>query len=67
MLYESDTIKSTNNRFVIFYSKYIVIDLSLILLNTSWGIYSIPKESKYTLVFLSINNETQCVPLSFSF
>ena len=40
-----------------------VIDLSLILFNTSWGIYSIPKESKYAAVFLSINNETQCVPL----
>ena len=27
--------------------------------------YSIPKESKFTHVFLSINNETQCVPLLF--
>ena len=37
-----------------------VIDLSLILFNTSWGIYSIPKESKYAAVFLSINNESRC-------
>ena len=29
----------------------------------SCGIYSIPKESKYRTIFLSINNETQCVPL----
>ena len=42
-----------------------VIDLSLILFNTSRKIYSIPKESKYTAKFLSINNETQCVPLLF--
>ena len=35
------------------------------LFNTSRGIYSIPKESKYTAVFLLINNETQCVPLIF--
>ena len=35
--------------------------LSLILLSTSCRIYSIPKESKYTVVFLSLNNETQCV------
>ena len=39
------------------------MDLSLILPNNSWGIYSIPKESKHTAAFLSINNETQCVPL----
>ena len=25
--------------------------------------YSIPKESKYTAMFLSVNNETQCAPL----
>ena len=42
-----------------------VIDLSLILFNTSCGIYSIPKESKYTAVFLSINNATYCTPLLF--
>ena len=42
-----------------------VVDLSLILFNTSWGTYSIPKESKYTVVFLLINNETQCVSLLF--
>ena len=40
-----------------------VIDLPSILFNSSWGIYSIPKESKYTAKLLSINNETQCVPL----
>ena len=33
-----------------------VIDLSLILFNTAWGIYSIIKESNYRDVFLSINN-----------
>ena len=38
-------------------------DLSLILLKNSCRIYSIPKELKYTAVFPSINNETQCVPL----
>ena len=42
-----------------------MIDLFLILFNTSCGIYSIPKESKYTVVFLSINKETQCVPLLY--
>ena len=35
------------------------------LFDTSRGINSIPKESKYTAVFLLINNETQCVPLIF--
>ena len=35
------------------------------MFNTSCGIYSIPKESKYTAVFLSINNETPYVPLLF--
>ena len=42
-----------------------MIDLSLILLNISCGIYPIPEESKYTAVFLSINNEVQCVPLLY--
>ena len=37
--------------------------LPLILFNTSSGIYSISRELKYTAVCLSINNETQCVPL----
>ena len=41
------------------------MDLSLILLNASWGIYSMPKEPKYTAVSLSINNETWCVPSLF--
>ena len=42
-----------------------VVDLSLILFNASRGIYLVPKESKYTAVLLSINNETQCVSLLF--
>ena len=42
-----------------------VIDFSLILLCTSKGIYSIPQESKYAAVFVSINNGTQCFPLLF--
>ena len=42
-----------------------LIDLSLTLFNTSWRIYSIPKKSKYTAKLLSINNETQRVPLLF--
>ena len=42
-----------------------MIDSSLILFNTSRRVYSIPKEYKYTAVFVSINNETQCVPLLF--
>ena len=41
------------------------IDLSLILLKTSSGIYSIPKELNYIAVLLSINNESKCVPLPF--
>ena len=36
-----------------------VMDFSLSLLNTFWGIYSVPKESTYAAVSLSINNETQ--------
>ena len=40
-----------------------VMDLSLILLNNSLGMYSIPKESKYIAAFSSINNEIQCVSL----
>ena len=40
-----------------------MIDLSLILLNTSHEIYSIPGKSKCTAVFLSKKNETQCVVL----
>ena len=50
---------------IILFSEYVVrvINLSLILFNISFGIYSIPKESKYAAVFLLINNETQCVPL----
>ena len=40
-----------------------VVDLSSVLFNTSCGISSIPQEWTYTTVFLSINNETQCVAL----
>ena len=40
-----------------------MIDLSLTLLNISWGIYSVQKESKNIAVFLSIYHETQGVPL----
>ena len=39
------------------------MDFSLILFNTSCGVHSIPNKSKYTAVFLSINNRTHCVPL----
>ena len=42
-----------------------VMDLFLILFNSSSGIYSLPKESKYADIFLSINNETQCNILLF--
>ena len=37
-----------------------------IFCNTSSGMYSIPKESKYIAKFEAINNETHCVPLLFS-
>ena len=40
-----------------------VTELSFILLYTFCGIYLIQVESKYTAVFLSVNNETQYVPL----
>ena len=42
-----------------------IIGWSLIVFNTSCGIYSTPKDSNYAAVFLSINNETQCVLLLF--
>ena len=42
---------------------FCLIDFSLILPNTCFGIYYILRESKYTAVFLLINNESQCVPL----
>ena len=41
----------------------LVTDLPFILFNNSCRIYSVPKESKYRVVFLSINNETQYVHL----
>ena len=49
IFYKSNTTKFTHNRFVIFYSKYIV---------SNWFIFE-------SIAFLSINNETQCVPLLF--
>ena len=42
-----------------------MIDLYLLLFNTSRGIYSIPKESKSTALPPSINDKIQCVPLLF--
>ena len=42
-----------------------VIDLALTLSNTSCGMYSIPEESKYTTLFLSMNTKTQCVFLIY--
>ena len=42
------------------------MNLSLILSNTSCEIHSIPpQKSKYTAMFVSINNETQCAPLLY--
>ena len=40
-----------------------VTDLSFILFNTFWGIYSFPKEPEYTTVLLPTNNEIQWVIL----
>ena len=58
----SDKIKSIHNRIIILILNILwVIHLSLILVNTYCGIHSIPKKSKYTAVFPSINNETQRV------
>ena len=66
IFYESDTIKTTHNRFIMLCSKYILSNwLIFDFFNTSRGIYSNPKESKYTAAFPSINNETQCVHLLF--
>ena len=62
MFYEREKIKSTDSSYCILNILWVV-KLSLNLLNTAWGIHSIPKESKYTTTFLSINNETQYVPL----
>ena len=42
-----------------------VMDLLLILFNTSWEKYLIPKKSKYAAVFLSENNENQRVSLLY--
>ena len=64
IFYESDTIKSTYLSPCILNVLW-VIDLSLIFFNTSWEVYSLPKELKYIAVLLSINNETQCAPLLF--
>ena len=57
-------MKSAHNRIIRLLSNMLwLIEISLILLNTSWGIFSIPKDSKFTPILLSINNETQYVPL----
>ena len=42
-----------------------VIDLYLLLFNTSQGIYSIPKESNSTALPPSVNDKIQCVTLLF--
>ena len=61
-----DATKCTYNRTIVIYFKYIVSNwFVLILFNASCEIYSIPKELNYEAVFLSINNETECVPLFF--
>ena len=63
MFYGSDATQSTCNNLVSCILKRLwVIDLSLILFNSSWRIYLIKKKSKCTAVFLLINNETKCVP-----
>ena len=50
-------------RIIILYSKYVVHDRFIFdFANTPCGIYSIPKVSKYRVVYLLINNEIQCVP-----
>ena len=41
-----------------------VVDISLILLNTFSGMYSILKESKYAAVFWPIN-QTYCISLLY--
>ena len=64
IFYENDTIKSTHNRIIRSYSKYVGrYGLIPVLPNISYGICSMPKESKHTTIFLSMNNEAQCVPL----
>ena len=46
------------------YSKYVVSDrFILILLSTYCGIYSIPKESNYSAMFMVVNNKSQSVSL----
>ena len=38
---------------------------SVILFNSLREIYSVPKESNYTVLFLSMNNKNECAPLLF--
>ena len=45
--------------------KTIIKKPSLIRVKTSCRIYSILKQSQYTVVFLAASNESQCVPLLF--
>ena len=42
---------------IILYSEYGVSEG--FISNISWGVYSIPKESKYTVVVFSIKNEIE--------
>ena len=44
---------------------FYVIYFYWIFPNTSYGIYSMLKDSKYTAVLLLINNETQCFSLLY--
>ena len=41
-----------------------IIFVSLTFFDTLWGIYSTPKESKKTAVFLSKNNKSQTCSLN---
>ena len=57
-------MKPTHNKAIRLYSKYVASDGFIFDFASyvSWNIF-IPKESKYTVAFLLINNETQYVPL----
>ena len=64
-LYAKQKINLTwPNKISRLYSKYVVSDEFILdFFNTPCAIYSMSKESKQTAIFLSINNETQCVTL----
>ena len=59
MFYKPNTIKFSHSRILKLWLK----DLSLVFFNTYSNLYLIPKTLKYTAAFLSIINESQCVPL----